>query len=236
MGISFGRTLRTIALPVLLTVPVFTPGPSCSGGSSSSSGCSRQGDSIVDVYEPTTVTDLTVTVTSPTSIRLTWSPSEDNYAGVIGYQIRRDPSDGALGWSDRTWYVDPGLEPGATYCYEVRAVDAQGNRARWGAKVCATTPSSGEPRSVRVVSIGIGQDGAVRVATYATVSRDLIHAVKRSGTPRVEVIDRAGPAGRLVFIAVDPGRVVYTDDTHGALLCSALPWGAWTWLGILTPD
>jgi chitodextrinase len=80
-----------------------------------------------DSEAPSAPTELNATVTSATRVDLSWSPADDN-VGVTGYRIYRDGA--MVGTAGAvTGYPDTTVHAGATYDYQVRAVDAAGNES-----------------------------------------------------------------------------------------------------------
>jgi chitodextrinase len=90
-----------------------------------------------DTIAPSTPTNLTATAVSTSRIDLAWTASTDN-VGVTGYRIIRN---GALidTVGGVTSYQDTGLNPGTTYSYRVRALDAAGNVSSQSSLASATT-------------------------------------------------------------------------------------------------
>lgn len=76
-----------------------------------------------------------VTGTTTTTISLAWTASSDN-TGVTNYRVYRN---GILVASPTALaYTDPGLTPGTTYAYQVKAVDGAGNVSAAAAISAAT--------------------------------------------------------------------------------------------------
>ena len=69
---------------------------------------------------------LTADATGPFNVDLSWGASTDN-VGVTGYEIYRNGS--LLTTKSGTTHSDTTVQPGQTYSYEVRAIDAAGNRS-----------------------------------------------------------------------------------------------------------
>jgi chitodextrinase len=100
------------------TVPVTTPSP-------------------VDTQAPTVPASLTATSSGPTQVNVSWGTSTDN-VGVTGYEIFRDGT--LLVTKTGTTHTDTPVSPGTTYAYQVRALDAAGNRSAFGNTATVTTP------------------------------------------------------------------------------------------------
>ena len=94
-----------------------------------------------DTVAPTRPTSLRATAVSAQQVNLSWTASTDN-VGVTGYEIFRGGGlIATLG--NVTTYADTSAQPATTYSYQVRAVDAAGNRSSLSTAASATTPSSG---------------------------------------------------------------------------------------------
>jgi uncharacterized repeat protein (TIGR02543 family) len=78
----------------------------------------------VDTQAPSAPTIQSIDAVSPTSVALSWAPSNDN-VGVTGYQIFRDSV--LVGTAFSTSFTDNSAAPGANYSYVVRARDGAGN-------------------------------------------------------------------------------------------------------------
>jgi len=96
----------------------------------------------VDTSPPSVPGDLLADATSPTTVMLTWSPSEDPESVISGYEILRDGNLIAL--TVQTTYVDSPLGPGITYEYDVMAVNGHDLRSD-SAFVSVTTPTEAVP-------------------------------------------------------------------------------------------
>lgn len=79
-----------------------------------------------DTTAPTVPGNVTATVQSSTSVKLTWTASSDN-VGVTGYEVYRDGV--KVGTANGTSYIDSGLSVNTTYSYTVKAYDAAGNKS-----------------------------------------------------------------------------------------------------------
>ena len=79
-----------------------------------------------DTQAPTNPANLSASASSPTQVDLSWTASTDN-VGVTGYEIFRDGAYSGDGRPSRASPTrPPALDP---YTYEVRALDAAGNRS-----------------------------------------------------------------------------------------------------------
>jgi chitodextrinase len=95
--------------------------------------------SIADTTSPSTPTNLTATSTSPNQIKLNWATSTDNVA-VIGYNIYRNGN--LIGTSTAPKFTDTGLATSTSYTYNVKSYDAAGNTSALSNTVIATTLST----------------------------------------------------------------------------------------------
>jgi chitodextrinase len=105
-----------------------------------------------------------VTGSTTTTIGLAWAASTDDI-GVTGYLVYRN---GTLVASPTTLaYTDPGLTPGTTYAYQVKAVDGAGNVSA-AAPLSAATVAPQVSGITAAVAVG-GLPGCVATVT-ASVS------------------------------------------------------------------
>jgi chitodextrinase len=98
---------------------------------------STSGGATTDTSPPTTPTGLLASALTSTQILLTWTASTDDVA-VDGYRINRDHQ--LLATSETTSYLDSGLTPSTSYCYNVSAYDAAGNVSLLSSTSCTSTP------------------------------------------------------------------------------------------------
>jgi len=93
-----------------------------------------------DTQAPSTPTGLIASAANPNLVNLAWTASTDN-VGVTGYEILRNgavlATVGAV-----TSHQDNTVGPDTTYAYQVRAVDAAGNRSGLSNTASVTTPGS----------------------------------------------------------------------------------------------
>jgi hypothetical protein len=92
-----------------------------------------------DNEPPSVPTGLTAVALDSERVELSWQPATDN-VGVTGYELVRDDASLVSLAQSQTSYIDTGLTAGTTYRYQVRAVDAAGNRSEMSAAVSASTP------------------------------------------------------------------------------------------------
>jgi beta-lactamase superfamily II metal-dependent hydrolase len=101
-----------------------------------------KGGSPGDPQPPTAPAALVANATSPRDIALSWTASTDN-VGVTGYNVYRSADGGAftlLANTGDTSHTDTGLSAGATYGYQVTALDAASNESLPSPVAVATTP------------------------------------------------------------------------------------------------
>jgi len=92
-----------------------------------------------DTQPPTAPTNLSASAPSSTQVNLSWGASSDDI-GVTGYEIFRN---GALMPTvTGTSYVDTTVGAAQTYTYQVRALDAAGNRSSFSNAATVTTPGA----------------------------------------------------------------------------------------------
>jgi chitodextrinase len=93
-----------------------------------------------DAQAPTVPANLAGSAVSPTQVNLSWSASTDN-VGVTGYEVFRNGALLATTTGTGTSYSDTSANPTTTYSYQVRALDAAGNRSAFGNTATVTTPT-----------------------------------------------------------------------------------------------
>jgi titin len=105
---------------------------------------------LADTTPPTAPSGLMATAASSTQINLSWTASTDNVA-VTGYQIQRCQGAGCNAFAQiaapagtGTSYIDTGLSPSVSYCYEIIATDAAGNLSS-PSNVSSATTLAGPP-------------------------------------------------------------------------------------------
>ncbi|ASA24014.1 carbohydrate binding domain-containing protein [Paenibacillus donghaensis] len=92
----------------------------------------------VDTTAPTVPTNVTATVQSAASVKVSWTASTD-IVGVTGYEIYRNGV--KVGTSSTTSYTDTGLSANTSYSYSVKAYDAAANLSLLSAIAKVTTPA-----------------------------------------------------------------------------------------------
>jgi chitodextrinase len=97
---------------------------------------------VPDTTPPSPPEGLSASAPGETSVVLRWRPSLDD-VGVTGYEVIRDGT--AVARSAGPAAGEEGLRPAAAYCYQVRAIDAAGNRSDPSGTACVTTPDLTPP-------------------------------------------------------------------------------------------
>ena len=93
-----------------------------------------------DNVPPTAPTGLSADALDARRVDLSWTPATDN-RGVTNYEIYRDGSLLAT-TGNVTSFSDTTVSPQTTYEYEVKALDAAGNRSPASTSASATTPAA----------------------------------------------------------------------------------------------
>ncbi len=88
-----------------------------------------------DTTPPSVPAGLSLTDAGGGSVRLAWTASTDN-VGVVSYLIYRDGA--YVSWSPTPGHTDPAAVVGSANRYQLRAVDAAGNRSEKSAAVSIT--------------------------------------------------------------------------------------------------
>ncbi len=92
---------------------------------------------VIDTERPSTPTGLLLAGKTSNSVDLTWNASTDN-VGVTGYQIIDEATGNVVGTSATTAGTVSGLNPGTSYSFFVKAIDAAGNTS-WRSNLRAVT-------------------------------------------------------------------------------------------------
>ncbi len=90
-----------------------------------------------DTTPPTVPANLSSPSRTATSVSLGWNASTDNTL-LTGYEVLRNGQ--PVGSSTTTSFTDTALTPATAYTYQVRALDAAGNRSAASGAITATTP------------------------------------------------------------------------------------------------
>jgi hypothetical protein len=134
------------------------------------------GPAVPDTTPPTTPTNLTVTIASPTQLNLSWFRSDD-LVGTTGYFVSRNGTQIATVTSTLT-YSDT-INQTAGNCYTVAAFDAAGNVSPQSAPACTPVASmavnlstnqvvGGRSTTANTVSIGAPAPAGGTVVTLST--------------------------------------------------------------------
>ncbi len=107
-----------------------------------------------DTDAPSAPTNVSASLETDLSARVTWSGATDN-VGVSEYRVFRDGS--LVGSVTTTSFLDSGLSPAARYEYSVVALDAAGNLSAPSEKAVLFTPSVNAPPTVpsNVQAVGL---------------------------------------------------------------------------------
>ncbi|MCI3922721.1 Ig-like domain-containing protein [Paenibacillus sp. TRM 82003] len=103
---------------------------------------------------------LTAASIDENSVRLTWSPAEDD-TGIERYDVYRDNI--LVGWvqgSEQT-FIDSGLTKGQTYLYKVEAIDAKDRSTTDGPTTLYTAGSPTLAMSVDAASVGVNEEVSI---------------------------------------------------------------------------
>jgi len=177
-----------------------------------------------DPTPPSKPANLKLAVAGTSQLILDWSPSTDN-VGVTGYELLRKGV--VVATVTRSQALDGGLAPNTSYSYQVRALDAAGNRSALSNTVTAKT--------VQVSGSNATLAGAVFDPTGApldavTVKVTVGNSVKSAKTNGSGVWKIGGvPAGTYTITVSRAGRTTQTfgmTATGGATVLS---------VAILTP-
>ncbi len=159
-------------------------GGNINGGAFRTLNAPFTGDSVLllsrlppDSTPPSIPQSLSAVAANKSRIDLTWQASSDPESGISNYNIYRDGAN--IGQSNTTSFSDTGLSEGATYTYEVSAVNGAGLESTKSTSVSATTIAdttsptmtsvndNGNPNQVIVVfSEPVEQASAENTANY----------------------------------------------------------------------
>lgn len=127
----------------------------------------------VDTAAPSTPTGLQAQAVSSSRVDITWNPCTDNTA-VTGYEVIR--AFATVGTTPLPSFSETNLQAGTTYCYQVRARDANGNWSGLCAEVCATTLAPPDLAAPQVLAMAPAM-GAVGVPVSSLVTATFSEAV-----------------------------------------------------------
>jgi chitodextrinase len=170
-----------------------------------------------DVTAPSVPTDLAVTAVTGVSVDLAWSASVDDVA-VAGYRVIRDGT--PVGDTAVATFTDNALAPGATFAYQVVAIDAAGNESAPSAPLEVTTPGSdigliGAGSVWRYLDNGSNQGTAWRQPGFADAAWASGPAELGYGDGDEATVVASGPVGnfhittyfRHAFVVASPGAI-----------------------------
>jgi chitodextrinase len=115
-----------------------------------------------DTEAPSTPASMTAVAPSLGRVDLSWTASTDNRA-VTGYEIFRNGSLLATTSGTDTTYIDETVAADTSYDYQVRALDAAGNRSGFRAAPTVRTPGAGGTQT-----FGAAADARVEEAAPGT--------------------------------------------------------------------
>ncbi|SHF11059.1 glycoside hydrolase family 18 chitinase [Streptoalloteichus hindustanus] len=153
-------------------------------------GAPCEGGTPDDTEPPTVPTNLAVTGTTSTSVSLSWSPSTDN-VGVTVYEVVRNGT--VTGASKSTQYSETGLTPNTEYSYQVRALDAKGNRSELSTAVTARTRPGDGPGDTEPPSVPTNLK--VTAATSDSVSLSWTASTDNVGVTLYEIVRNGAKTG-----------------------------------------
>ncbi|NLX12245.1 MAG: hypothetical protein GXY44_01140 [Phycisphaerales bacterium] len=117
-----------------------------------------------DTEPPSVPTNVQATPISWNSISLMWTASTDN-VGVAGYKIYRNGNSQPIGTSPTPGYTDTGLQPEATYSYQVSAYDDAQNESG------QSSPPAVTATLTRYALADFDQDGDVDLEDFGLLQR-----------------------------------------------------------------
>jgi chitodextrinase len=124
---------------------------------------------IPDTQPPATPANLAADATGPFNVNLSWDASSDN-VGVSGYEIYRNGS--LLTTTSGTSHSDATVQPGQTYDYKVRALDAAGNRSAFSTTATAMPVDTEPPAAPANLAASAASPSQVNL-TWSTASDDV---------------------------------------------------------------
>jgi hypothetical protein len=157
-----------------------------------------------DTTAPSTPTNMTTLLTGTTQVVIDWASSTDNVA-VTGYQVYRD---GALvATVPNSYFLDSGLGAATGHIYQVRAVDAAGNRSAASINLSAST-----------MAFGFGTTGTIAGVVFNAAGAPVYNVLARvNGTTKMIRTDRNGV---WTFSTMAPGSYSVTARYTGSVTVS----------------
>ena len=94
-----------------------------------------------DGMAPSVPSSVVATAVSPSSVSIVWAASTDGESGVASYRVLQNTIEVASLPATQLTHTATLLGSGASYCFQIAAVDAVGNRSAASTPpACATTP------------------------------------------------------------------------------------------------
>jgi hypothetical protein len=178
---------------------------------------------------------VTVTVRAEGQLAVSWTP--DAAAAATQYHVLRSAGGGAFTFLDSvtgappaTSYIDTGLAGGASYCYAIQSVYADGSASDPGGSTCAVATGGGAPAGPTITgTMMAGNNNNWTTAGFGTAST--IRIATGSGFPFLTGLS-GGVDGRTVTLVMasagDPLTITRLDGSSQAAnqLLLPLPVGA----------
>ena len=141
-----------------------------------------------DTTPPSTPSGFRQAATSETSVVLAWDASTDD-VGVVGYGVYRELQ--RVTTTTEPTAALTGLECGSSYPYSIDAVDAAGNRSRFGAVFVNTAPCSDSRAPSAPAGLTVTARTQTSVSLAWNASTDDVgvtgYRVSVNGSPRADV-------------------------------------------------
>jgi len=140
-----------------------------------------------DTEAPSEPAGVTVSDSQPTSLKVSWSESTDNYL-MDKYELYRDNV--KIFETTSTSYIDKNLTPDTDYCYSVIAVDSNNNKSAESGAECGKTGLAEDTTGPSVptgVTVSVLSSSAVDISWSPSTdsSGDVSYLVYESGTTKV---------------------------------------------------
>ena len=183
------------------------------------------GDSATpDTQPPSAPTNMTANAPTSSRVDLNWGAAIDDL-GVTGYEVYRGGA--LLGTTATTSYSDTTVNPGTTYSYQVRALDAAGNRSTFSDSAAATTP----PDRTTTLTFAAEADARVHESSPTTNYATSYLRADGGSDPDVETYIRFDVSGISLPVLSAKLRVfAYTGTANGPAVYST--GSSWSETGI----
>jgi chitodextrinase len=142
---------------------------------------------VPDTTLPSNPANVVAIAAGTTSIGLTWTASTDN-VGVVGYNIYRDNGTTKIATSPYPAFLDTGRTSSTQYCYQVQAVDADGNLSAKipvsATSICATTlaaPDTTAPPVPTNLSATAVSSSQINLSWAASGGDTIAYSILRGG-------------------------------------------------------